>query len=86
MLVVMAEVMEVLTVLKARERSLAALVVLAFPAALAVVVEMLAAAVLAFPVALVAVVEMLVVVVLAFPVALVAAEAVVVHHPFVALF
>ena len=34
LLVVMAEVMEVLTVLKARERSLAALVVLAFPVAL----------------------------------------------------
>ena len=77
LLVVMAEVMEALTELKARER---------FLAAPAVKEVMLAAVVLAFPAALVVAVEMLVAVVLAFPAALVVAEAVVVPHPFVAPF
>ena len=70
LLVVMEEVMEVLAVLKARERFLAALAVV----------------VLAFPAALVAVVEMLVAAVMASLVALVAALAMVVPHPFVAPF
>ena len=77
LLVVMAEALEVLTALKARE---------GFLAALAVKVVMLAVGVLAFPAALVAAVVMLVAVVLAFPAALVAAVAVVVPHPFVAPF
>ena len=93
LLVVMAEAMEVLTALKAREGFLAALAVkevmlavgvLAFPAALVAVVEMLVAAVMASLVALVVKVVMLAA--LAFPAALVAAVALVVPHPFVAPF